>query len=234
MTQAGPLRWRTGHGWLVLAGGGDWRAHQTGAIDAAALGWAILDRPVAVLATAGGSTAESEALLDYYADLGGPSGYIVPIFSVADARSAAPARLLSEAGLIYIGDGPDVLGLVRALQASAALEAMTQAFEDGAAIVGVGAGAIALGAYVADHQTPTQTEIGWGWLQGIIVEPHFTGTESAARLRAMLSAHPDCLGLGIPDGVALALGPDGRVETVGKGQVTVVVGGVQNGSAHRE
>ena len=235
MTQAGPLRWRTGAGWLVLAGGGDWRAHQTGAVDSAALGWAILDRPVAVLPAAGGSTAEGEALLDYYGELGGPSGYIVPIFSAADAHHAANAQLLSEAGLIYIGDGPDVLGLVRALQGSVALEAMIQAFEDGAAIVGMGAGAIALGAHVADHKRPTQTEAGWGWLQGVVVEPHFTATESAARLRAMLNAHPDCLGLGIPDGVALALGPDGRVETVGeKGQVTVVVSGVQNGSADRE
>jgi cyanophycinase-like exopeptidase len=31
------------------------------------------------------------------------------------------------------------------------------------------------------------------------------------------------LGLGIPEGVALALGPDGQVETWGEGNVTVVV-----------
>ena len=76
MTQAGPLRWRTGAGWLVLAGGGKWQNDETDEIDAAALGWANLDRPIAVLPTAGSTTAEGEALLEYYADLGGPSGYI--------------------------------------------------------------------------------------------------------------------------------------------------------------
>jgi hypothetical protein len=44
-------------------------------------------------------------------------------------------------------------------------------------------------------------------------------------IQAMLNAHPDCLGLGIPDGVALALGPNSRVETVGEGQVMVLLGG---------
>jgi cyanophycinase len=71
---------------------------------------------------------------------------------------------------------------------------------------------------------------GWGWLPGVIVEPHFTGTESSDRLRSLLNIHPKCLGLGIPDGTALALGPNGRVETLGEGQVTVVLGKVDHKS----
>ena len=226
MTQAGPLRWRTGAGWLMLAGGGKWEEGETGAIDAAALGWADLDRPMALLPTAGGSTAEGEALIDSLVDLGGPDGYIVPIFDAAGAQQAENCRFLAQAGLVYIGDGPDTLGLVRALRGSPALRALAQTFDDGAVVVGIGAGAIALGEWAADCDDPERADPGWGWLPHVIVEPHFIGTEATGRLQRLLAARPDCLGLGIPERVALALGPDGRVETVGPGQVTVVLGKV--------
>lgn len=227
MTQAGPLRWRTGAGWLVLAGGGKWQNDETGEIDAAALGWANLDRPIAVLPTAGSTTAEGEALLEYYADLGGPSGYIVPIFGAADAQSAENCQLLAEAGLVYIADGPDVLSLVKALRESPALEALVYAFAGGAAILGMAAGATALGGWVAARQT----QPGWGWLPDIVVEPHFVGTEASSRLQNLLNVHANCFGLGIPTGMALALGPDGQVVTVGDGQVTIVVGEVERESS---
>jgi cyanophycinase len=230
MTQAGPLRWRTGGGWLMLGGGGSWRTGETGAIDAAALGWANTDRPIAVLLAAGGSSADGEALLDYFIELGGPNGYILPIHSTADAQRVENCQLLAEAGLIYINDGPDPLGLIRSLRESPALMALGQGFDSGAAIVGMGAGAIALGAWATDQDTADQIEPGWGWLPGAIAEPYFAGTESSNRLRSLLNAHPDCLGLGIPAGVALAMGPDGRVETVGEGQVTVVLGKVDHKS----
>ncbi|MBN1977654.1 MAG: Type 1 glutamine amidotransferase-like domain-containing protein [Anaerolineae bacterium] len=224
MTQAGPLQWRTGAGWLILAGGGRWQAGETGAVDAAALGWADLDCPIAVLLTAGGSSADGEALLEYYGEMGGPSGYILPIHTRADAQRTENYQLLAEAGLVYISDGPDPLGLVQTLHESPALAGLERAFDNGAAIVGMGSGAVALGAWAVGQEATGPGVAGWGWLPDVIVEPHFTGTESSDRLRSLLSAHPSYLGLGIPDGTALALGPNGRVETLGEGQVTVVLG----------
>jgi cyanophycinase len=223
MTQAGPLHWCTGAGWLVLAGGGKWQNGETGTIDAAALGWANLDRPIAVLLAAGGSTAEGEALLEYYADLGGPGGYVVPIFDAASAQQPENCQLLEQAGLVYIADGPDVLGLTRAMRESPSLEALERAFQYGAAVLGGGAGAIVLGAWVATRDHPERAEPGWGWLPDVIVEPHFVASRSAGRLHSLVNTHPTCLGLGIPERVALALGPDGRVETVGEEQITVVL-----------
>jgi len=230
MTQAGPLQWRTGAGWLVLAGGGKWQTGETGAIDAAALGWADLDCPIAVLLAAGGSSADGEALLEYYGEMGGPSGYILPIHTPADAQRTENCQLLAEAGLIYIDDGPDLIGLIQALRESPALAALAYAFDNGAAIVGMGSGAVALGAWAAGQGTDGRVVSGWDWLSGTVVEPHFTGTEPSDRLRSLLNSHSDCLGLGIPDGTALALGPDGRVEILGEGQVTVVLGKVDHKS----
>lgn len=226
LTQAGPLRWRTGAGWLILAGGGRWEESETEEIDAAALGWADLDRPTALLPTAGISIVKGEALLENYTDLGGANGYVVPIFDAAGAQHKENCYLLEQAGLIYISDGPDVLGLVRALRGSPALRALAQAFNDGAAIVGMGAGAIALGAWLADSNSPERAEPGWGWLPDVIIQPYFMGTKSAGQLRNLLNTQSACLGLGIPEQSALALGPAGEVESVGLGQVTVVLGGL--------
>jgi cyanophycinase len=223
VTQAGPLRWRTGAGWLLVTGGGAWQKGETGAVDAAALGWTSPDRPIAILPTGGGSTAEGEALLEYYADLGGPNGYIVPIFDAASAHQRENCQLLREAGLIHIGDGPDILRLARTLRESPALQALAYAFETGAVVVGAGIGAAALGAWVASDAS-IGAEPGLGWLPGAIIEPHFRGTETAIELRRLLQAQPNCLGLGIPEGIALALGPEGQVETVGDGEITVVIG----------
>ncbi|MFW6135883.1 MAG: Type 1 glutamine amidotransferase-like domain-containing protein [Chloroflexota bacterium] len=232
-TQAGPLRWRAGAGWLVLAGGGSWRAGETGDVDAAALGWADLDRPLAVLPTAGLSTPQAEALLDDYAELGGPSGYVVPIYDPAGAQMPENVALLEDAGLIYVSDGPDAVALVRALRRSPALEAMARAFEEGAVILGMGAGAAAFGAWVEDPQADDRAEpgsdvrAGLAWLHGVIIAPHFAGAEVAHRLRHLLDLKPNCLGLGIPERTALGLGPAGEVENVGAGQVTVVVSGLE-------
>ena len=227
LRRAGPIQWRAGQGWLVLAGGGSWRENETGDVDAAALGWADLDRPLAVLPTAGMSTREAEDLLDYYADLGGPSGYVVPIFDAAGAQLRENCQLLEDARLIYVSDGSDTLNLVRALRESPALEAMARAFEEAAVIVGMGAGAVALGAWVEDPRTEDRAEPGLGWLPNVIVNPRFEGTESAHRLRHLLDLRPNCLGLGVPEQTGLGLGPAGEVENVGPGQVTVVVSGLE-------
>ncbi len=225
-TGTGPLRWRVGAGWLVLGGGGSWRANETGDVDAAALGWADLDRPVAVVPTAGMATDEAEALLEYYADLGGPNGYVVPIFDATGAQWQENCHLLAEAGLIYLADGPDTLGLVRALRASPALEGTARAFEAGAVLLGMGAGAAVLGDWVGD-QGEQRVEPGLGWLPNIIVTPGFKGIEQTRQLRRLLELKPNCLGLGVPERTALGLGPGGVVENVGPGQVTVVVSGLE-------
>ena len=222
MTQAGPLEWHTGAGWLVLAGRADWRTGETGDIDAAGLGWAKLNRPIAVLLTAGAPAADGEQLLDYYADLGGSEGYVVPVSDVTGAQDIENCRLLAQAGLIYVADGPDVMGLIRALRSSPALDALLQAFEEGACIVAVGAGAAALSAWISTVDN-RQGEPGLDLLHNMLVEPVFSGSDSADELRKLLDEHSDCLGIGIPGGVALALGPSGEVKTLGEGQITVLL-----------
>jgi cyanophycinase-like exopeptidase len=224
MTSAGPLTWRTGGGWLVLGGGGRWERGETGVVDAAVLGWADSDRPMAILTAEGHGSASLEALLDYYADLGGAAGYIVRLLTAADAHRPDTYELLAQAGLVYVVDTPDAQRLVRVLHGSPALDALGMAFEDGATVIAQGSAATALGAWVASDEHPGSDERGLEWVLNVILEPAFSATASAHRLRQLLVAHPDCLGVGIPLCSALALGPDGRVETIGPEQITVVLG----------
>lgn len=223
MTQAGPLRWRTGAGWLILGGGGRWQQGETGAIDSVALGWAPIGQPIAVLLPGHASVLEGERLLEYYADLGGADGYIVPLRSTVDASRGITYELVAQAGLIHLGDGVDPYWLARTLQGSVALEALGVAFEQGATILAQGTSAIAFGAWILPDRGASADIPGLGWLPDAIIEPNFHDALSAARLRRSLTLHPHCLGIGIPRTTALALGPDGRVETIGGGQITVLI-----------
>jgi cyanophycinase-like exopeptidase len=208
---------------LVLAGGGQWQDGGTDAIDGAALGWSLADRPMAVLSAAGSAIAQAEGLVEYYNELGGPTGYVVPIFRVEDAYDLGNCELLAQAGLIYVHDGPQRTKLVETLDASPALEALGEAFEMGATVVANGDAASAFGSWVMPQQGK-EPVVGWGWVLDTVIEPFYGLAQAVFRLRQSLSVHPDCLGLGIPASTALALGPDGRVDTLGDGQVTVTLG----------
>lgn len=222
MTRAGPLSWLSGEGWIVLIGGEGEEREESGEIDVALLAHADFTRPIAYLPTASGSASEGETLLEDYADLGGPRGDIVPLFSPADAGQASNHLLLAEAGIIYIGDG-QVLPLVRALSESLALQGMAESFLRGGLIVGVGAGAMALGTWTVGQEEGAPLEPGLGWLQDAVVVPQFVGAAEMPSLQAALRQVPGVVGLGIPQGTALALGPAGQVETWGAGEITVVV-----------
>ncbi len=221
MTQAGPLRWRTGQGWLVLIGGASERWQTTGPIDRAAIAAMSDDSPIAFLPAAGCPPDYGESFLAHYTRLGAPPGYVVPIHDAASANDPVNARRLAQAGLIYIGGG-DTRMLLDTI-AGAALDALAAAFASGAVIVGMSAGAIALAAWGVSADPGVGVLRGWGWLPNAIVAPHYTPERSPA-LRAALIDHPQLLGLGIPEDAALALGPRGEVQTWGRAQITVTLG----------
>jgi cyanophycinase-like exopeptidase len=66
---------------------------------------------------------------------------------------------------------------------------------------------------------------GWGWVSDALIVPHYS-VERTAQVRAALQRYPEAIALGIPEDVALALGPDGEVATWTETdlQVTVTLG----------
>jgi cyanophycinase-like exopeptidase len=220
MGKAGPLRWRDGRGWLVLVGGG--KPENITHILRAAIEAMSDESPVVFVPTASaapdGDHATSQRIITQIETLGGPVGYLAPIFTHTDATDLRNARRLAQAGLVYLGDG-SAQQLVTALSDTPTLDALAAAYEAGAVVVAAGAAACALGAWGMCEQEI----VGWGWLPDALICPH---TTEASTLREAVKAHPECLGLGIPQDTALALGPDNQVQTLSASgqQVTVVLG----------
>ena len=220
MGKAGPLRWRDGRGWLVLTGGG--KPKDISHILRAAIEAMSDESPVVFVPTASaapdGDHATSRRIITQIETLGGPVGYVAPIFTHTDATDLRNVRRLAQAGLVYLGDGL-AQQLIMALSDTPTLDVLTAAYEAGAVVVAAGAAACALGA----RGMCEQEIAGWGWLPDALICPH---SAQASTLREAVKAHPECLGLGIPQDTALALGPDNQVQTLSASgqQVTVVLG----------
>ncbi len=221
MTQAGPLQWRTGVGWLVLAGGGRWEDCEI--IHSQAISAIVDESPIAFVPAADPDPTYGESFLSFYAELGAPPGYVVPIHDQQSASDPANCRRLANASLIFIGGG-STARLIEALEGTPAIEAMAMAFDSGAVIVGSSAGAMLLGRWGVNAE---QGRIypGWGWVSDAMIVPHHS-VERTPHVRAALQRYPEAIALGIPDEVALALGPDGEVATWTDTdqQVTVTLG----------
>jgi cyanophycinase-like exopeptidase len=221
MTQAGPLQWRTGAGWLVLHGGGRWEDTET--IHSQAVSAITDEAPIAFVPAADPDPMYGESFLSFYAELGAPQGYVVPIVDQQSANDPANYRRLANASLIYIGGG-SIQRLIEAVEGTSAIEAIATAFDGGAVIVGEGAGAMLLGRWgVSTEQRRVYP--GWGWVSDALIAPQYT-VERAPQVRAALQRYPEAIALAIPAAVALALGPDGDVGTWTETdqQVTVTLG----------
>ena len=225
MGKAGPLQWRDGRGWLVLVGGGT--LDETADIARAAIEAMSDESPAVFVPTASAMPEagrdEGARVVAQIEEMGGPAGYVAPIFTRTDATDPKNTRRLMNAGLVYLGDGL-AQRLVEMLADTPTFDALAAAYRAGAVIVAAGQAASALGAWCLSARDVGLLR-GWGWLPDAIVCPAF-GDATAPALRAALKSRLECLGLGIPRGVALALGPENQVRTLSAGgaQVTVVLG----------
>lgn len=221
MGYAGPLRWHDGRGWLILVGGGE--LEDLKHIHRAAIEAMNDESPVVYVPTASAMPAEGrgrgQLVAEQMEELGGPVGYVAPIFSRLEASDLKNVRRLTQAGLVYLGGG-SAQRLVEMLAGTPALDALAAAYEAGAVLLAEGDAACALGAW--GQGTSGDIIAGWGWLSEALVFPAF---EDSA-LRAAVKAKPECMGLGIPKGVALVLGPENQVQTLSATdhQVKVVLG----------
>jgi cyanophycinase-like exopeptidase len=223
MGQAGPLRWHHGRGWLILIGGGE--PEELTEIYRVAIDAMSDESPVAYIPTASASADEGrrrgQIVAEFIEELGGPVGYVAPIFTRADATDLKNVRRLTQAGLVYLGAG-SARRLVETLSGMASLDALAAAYEAGAVIVAEGEAVGALGAW--GLCASGDATVGWSWLPDTLICTAYDDTTNS--LRDAVKSRPECLGLGIPQGVALALGPENQVQTLsasGK-QVKVVLG----------
>jgi len=211
MAQNNVLRWQDGRGWLVLSGG----VAVESEIRARVIERNTADGGVAYISV---NTPEGGTALDDMSDLGAPTGYQVDILTEDDDTIL---KSLSEAGIVVLEDTLSSTGLRSGLQ-GAALTGIQAAFERGAMILAEGNSAALFGSLVASEEGTTA--IGLDWVKRGVILPQITSIAESKNAQAILDAEQDAIIIGIGLGSALALGPNGEVETWGERQVTLALG----------
>jgi hypothetical protein len=148
-------------------------------------------------------------------DLGAPSGYLVDLASEDDETIQSK---LAEAGMVVI-EGGATASEVRSSLYGAAIAGIQKAYENGAVILVEGTSAMVFGEWV--RQASGELTAGLEWLKSALI---LLGADVAEPAKKALISQPEAIAVGIGVGSALALGPDGEIETWGKKEITVLLG----------
>lgn len=148
-----------------------------------------------------------------------------------DANDPAMAEALETATGIFLTGG-NQLRLSSVVEGTALGRALLEAHRRGVVIAGTSAGASAASslmmAFGTSGATPkhrmAQVATGLGLLQGIVIDQHFEQRTRLGRLLAVVAQSPSVIGLGLDEDTAAIIHPDGILEVVGRGAVTIVDG----------
>lgn len=210
------------HGWLVLAGGGEFSFGETDEIDRFLLEkMPTQRRSVAFIPAASGSNEYAVHLAAHLRKLDAMVEVRnVPIYRTRDARRAKNLALLRDAGMVYIGGGV-TNSLLDAARDTPLSGVLAEVLDAGGVVAGIGAGASALGSWAPDMHRPANAIRGMGLVPGAAVVTTYDPSDDEL-LRRMMSLEEIRVGYGIPPGVALAVAPDRSASILGNGSVAVV------------
>jgi cyanophycinase len=159
----------------------------------------------------------------------GAESMCVPIEERDECFNEETLRILDGATGIFITGG-NQLRLSTILGGTPVARRMRKLNAKGVHVAGTSAGA----AIVSEHMiaggrsgsSPRESGVelapGLGLTNRVIIDQHFNQRQRMGRLLAALSFNPFACGLGIDENTAGFIAPDGRMEVVGKGTVTVV------------
>lgn len=178
----------------------------------------IAGRPPRYVQIPTAAAAEGAQRLEYWVDLGRRQAErlgveAVPLV-VTERSQAEDPEIVSQvagAGLIYLSGGSPTL-LADTLRGTALWRAIVDAWEQGAALAGCSAGAMAMADHVPDLRHPTRPgRPGFGLLPGLRVIPHFdrmVGWIPDLLTRPFLRSTPGVLLVGVDEQTALVGGPE--------------------------
>lgn len=191
--------------------------------------------PMASAEAATGGPEKAEQLRELGAD-----AFVVNV-THEEADTDSIAALLDEATGIWFNGG-DQARLTAALQDTRTLNAIRARYEAGAVVAGTSAGAAVMsdsmltgdqfrpgedtaGYYGDDYPRIARRSIvvtrGFGFLHDAIVDQHFLRRERHNRLLSAILERPTLIGVGIDEGTALRVDPDGRWGVEGASAVII-------------
>jgi cyanophycinase len=194
---------------------------------------------IAVISTASSlGTEAGQRYREVFMELGSPD--VRPLHAVtrAQANDESVAALVSDATGIFLTGG-NQLRLSSMIGGTRLADAILARFRDGAVVAGTSAGASAISSHMiafgASGATPkhrmAQIAAGLGLLPGVIVDQHFQQRNRLGRLLSLIAQNPMLLGLGVDEDTAGVVGPDGIMEVIGRGSITVVDGAASDTDA---
>lgn len=160
-------------------------------------------------------------------------GKVRPLHAMtrSQANDETFARQVHDATAIFLTGG-NQLRLSSTIGGTLLAEAVLERFRAGAVVAGTSAGASAMSSHMiafgASGGTPKHRmaalAAGLGVLPGVIVDQHFQQRNRYGRLLSVIAQNPSLLGLGVDEDTAGVVGPDGVMEVIGRGSVTIVDG----------
>ncbi len=187
---------------------------------------------IAVISTASALGPETgERYAKVFTDLGAADVRTIHAVTRPSANDETATAAVRAARGIFLTGG-NQLRLSATIGGTRLAEAITERFHAGATVAGTSAGASAMSSHMiafgASGATPklrmAQIAAGLGLLPGVIVDQHFQQRNRLGRLLALIAQNPSLLGLGVDEDTAGVVGPDGVMEVIGRGSVTIVDG----------
>jgi cyanophycinase len=186
---------------------------------------------IAIVPTASSIEGAGQRYKALFLQLGAATAEVVYVPDRAAALDPRNSVLLHDATGIFIGGG-NQMRLAAILGGSPLAEAIAERHAAGATIAGTSAGAsilsrhmVAIGASgTGPRGGMAQLGVGFGLIDNAIIDQHFRQRDRIGRLLTLVSLNPGQLGLGVDEDTAAIIGPDGAMEVLGRGTVTVVDG----------
>jgi cyanophycinase len=193
---------------------------------------------IAIVPTASEEADEAgERYVGVFKELGVAEADWVRIGQRSDANREEAVRLLSEASGIYITGGAQAK-LVALLGGTEAMECIRLRNAEGVIVAGTSAGASILSAHLMSGENPlphnsndaaarkgmVDLVAGFGLVQDIIIDQHFSQRGRLGRLMTAYAANPGLLGIGLDEDTAVLITQDGTLEVLGSSMVTMVDG----------
>jgi len=190
------------------------------------------DGIVAVISTASSmGFVAGERYREIFTGLG--IGTVRPLHAMTrtQANDEAYVRQVRDATGIFLTGG-NQLRLSSTIGGTLLADAVLERFRHGAVVAGTSAGASAMSSHMiafgASGGTPKHRmaalAAGLGVLPSVIVDQHFQQRNRYGRLLSVIAQNPSLLGLGVDEDTAGVVDPDGIMEVIGRGSVTIIDG----------
>jgi cyanophycinase len=222
---------RREHGIVMPIGGAEERSPQ-GSILKAFIDYAGgQDARIMIVPTASEEPGTGQDYVEVFTKLGARSVEIAQIYRREDADDEALLARLKEMTGVFITGG-DQSRLNKLVVGTRFAETLRDRNQQGIVVAGTSAGASILGAHMmaggiseaSPHKGMVEMVAGFGLVQDIIIDQHFSERGRVARMLVTFAGNPGLIAFGIDENTAMVIHSDGMAKAIGEGSVTVVDG----------